>query len=67
MLVEQGDKIEKTIRLKLLEEDNIRLRRALSLKEFNNDKRISAAVISLSLIHISEPRDATLSRMPSSA
>ena len=32
--------------MKLLEEDNIRLRRALSLKEFNSDKRISAAVIS---------------------
>ena len=44
--IQQGENIEKNIRLKLLEEDNIRLRRALSLKEFNNDKRISAAVIS---------------------
>ena len=44
--IQQGDNIEKNIRLKLLEEDNIRLRRALSLQEFNNDKRISAAVIS---------------------
>ena len=32
----------------MLEEDNIRLRRALSLKEFNVDQRISAAVISRS-------------------
>ena len=46
--IQQGEKIEKNLRLKLLEEDNIRLRRALSLKEFNNDKRISAAVISRS-------------------
>ena len=46
--IQAGDNIEKNIRLKLLEEDNIRLRRALSLQEFNNDKRISAAVISRS-------------------
>ena len=44
--IQQGEKIEQHLRLKLLEEDNIRLRRALSLQEFNNDKRISAAVIS---------------------
>jgi len=46
--IQQGEKIEKTIRLKLLEEDNIRLRRALSLQEFNIDRRISAAVIARS-------------------
>ena len=46
--IQQGENIEKNIRLKLLEEDNVRLRRALSLQEFNNDKRISAAVISRS-------------------
>ena len=46
--IQEGDKIEKNIRLKLLQEDNIRLRTALSLKELNNDKRISAAVISRS-------------------
>tara|TARA_Y100001968_G_scaffold122154_1_gene111180 strand:+ start:160 stop:903 length:744 start_codon:yes stop_codon:yes gene_type:complete len=46
--IQQGERIENSLRLKLLEEDNIRLRRALSLKEFNNDKRISAAVISRS-------------------
>jgi len=46
--IQEGDKFEKNIRLKLLEEDNTRLRRALSLQEFNNDKRISAAVISRS-------------------
>ena len=46
--IQEGDKVEKHIRLKLLEEDNIRLRRALSLQEFNKDKRISAAVISRS-------------------
>jgi len=46
--IQKGEKIEKNLRLKLLEEDNIRLRRALSLQEFNNDKRISAAVISRS-------------------
>ena len=46
--IQAGDNIEKNIRLKLLSEDNIRLRRALSLQEFNNDKRISAAVISRS-------------------
>ena len=46
--IKEGDNIEKNIRLKLLEEDNLRLRRALSLQEFENDKRISAAVISRS-------------------
>tara|TARA_Y100001968_G_C19315108_1_gene696221 strand:- start:190 stop:939 length:750 start_codon:yes stop_codon:yes gene_type:complete len=46
--IKQGANIEKNIRLKLLEEDNIRLRRALSLQEFSKDKRISAAVISRS-------------------
>ena len=46
--IQQGENIEKTIRLKLLEEDNIRLRRALSLQKINNDQRISAAVISRS-------------------
>jgi rod shape-determining protein MreC len=46
--IKEGENIERNIRLKLLEEDNIRLRRALSLKEFNSGKRISAAVISRS-------------------
>ncbi len=46
--IQEGDNIEKNIRLKLLEEDNIRLRRALALQEFSGDKRISAAVISRS-------------------
>ena len=46
--IQEGENIEKNIRLKLLEEDNIRLRRALSLQEFNIEKRISAAVISRS-------------------
>ena len=46
--IQEGDNIEKNIRLKLLEEDNIRLRRALLLQEFNYDKRISAAVLSRS-------------------
>tara|TARA_B100000965_G_scaffold85279_1_gene68933 strand:+ start:559 stop:1308 length:750 start_codon:yes stop_codon:yes gene_type:complete len=46
--IQQGDRIEKNLRLKLLEQDNIRLRRALSLQEFNDEKRISAAVISRS-------------------
>ena len=46
--IQEGDNFEKNIRLKLLEADNTRLRRALSLQEFNNDKRISAAVISRS-------------------
>ncbi len=47
--IQEGDKIEKNIRLKLLEQDNTRLRKALSLQEFNHDKRVSAAVISRSL------------------
>ena len=46
--IQQGEKIEKNLRLKLLEEDNIRLRKALDLQELNNNKRISAAVISRS-------------------
>ena len=46
--IQEGENIERNIRLKLLEEDNNRLRKALSLKEFNSDKRISAAVISRS-------------------
>jgi rod shape-determining protein MreC len=46
--IQEGENIEKNIRLKLLEEDNIRLRKALFLQEFNDDKRISAAVISRS-------------------
>ena len=46
--IQAGDNIEKNIRLKLLEEDNIRLRRALALQEFNDEKIISAAVISRS-------------------
>ena len=46
--IQQGDNIEKSIRLQLLEKDNLRLRRALSLQKFNEDKRISAAVISRS-------------------
>ena len=46
--IKEGENIERNIRLKLLEEDNNRLRRALSLKEFNSDQRISAAVISRS-------------------
>jgi len=46
--IKEGENIERNIRLKLLEEDNIRLRKALSLQEFNSDKRISAAVISRS-------------------
>ena len=46
--IQQGENIEKNIRLKLLEEDNIRLRRALSLQEFDNENKISAAVISRS-------------------
>ena len=46
--IKEGENIERNIRLKLLEEDNSRLRSALSLKEFNSDQRISAAVISRS-------------------
>ena len=46
--IKEGENIERSIRLKLLEEDNNRLRKALSLKEFNIDQRISAAVISRS-------------------
>ena len=46
--IQEGESIERSIRLKLLEDDNNRLRRALSLKEFNSAQRISAAVISRS-------------------
>ncbi len=46
--IKEGENIEKNIRLKLLEDDNTRLRRALSLQEFSSDQRISAAVISRS-------------------
>ena len=46
--IKEGENIERNIRLKLLEEDNTRLRRALGLQEFNSDQRISAAVISRS-------------------
>ena len=46
--IKEGENTERNIRLKLLEKDNIRLRRALSLKELNDDERISAAVISRS-------------------
>ena len=46
--IQEGENIEKNLLLKLLEEDNIRLRKALFLQEFDNDKRISAAVISRS-------------------
>ena len=46
--IKEGDNAEKNIRLKLLEDDNSRLRRALSLKDFNTHQRISAAVISRS-------------------
>tara|TARA_B100000579_G_scaffold354249_1_gene309197 strand:+ start:39 stop:794 length:756 start_codon:yes stop_codon:yes gene_type:complete len=46
--IKEGENIERNIRLKLLEEDNTRLRRALSLKEFYGNQRISAAVISRS-------------------
>ncbi len=46
--IQQGENIENKIMLKILEEDNIRLRRALSLKEINQDSRVSAAVISRS-------------------
>ncbi len=44
----EGLNTERNILIKLLEEDNNRLRRALSLKEFNSEQRISAAVISRS-------------------
>ncbi len=46
--IQEGENIERNIRLKLLEEDNTRLRKALGLQEFNSDQRISAAVISRS-------------------
>ena len=46
--IQEGDKIEKKIRLNLLEKDNIRLRKALSLQAFSPDQRMAAAVISRS-------------------
>ncbi len=46
--IQKGDQVEKNIRLQLLEADNLRLRKILSLKSFNADARISAAVISRS-------------------
>ena len=46
--IKEGEDIERNIRLKLLEDDNLRLRRALSLQESNSYQRISAAVISRS-------------------
>ena len=46
--IQEGENVEKNIRLKLLEDDNYRLRQALSLQEFNNEKRVSAAVIARS-------------------
>ncbi len=46
--IKEGENIDREIRLKLLEDDNNRLRRALSLQEFKSDERISAAVISRS-------------------
>ena len=46
--IQEGENIERNIRLKLLEDDNNRLRKALSLQELNIDQRISAAVISRS-------------------
>mgnify|MGYP001287126301 CR=1 FL=1 len=46
--IQEGANVETNIRLKLLEDDNIRLRRALALQAFDNDKRISAAVLSRS-------------------
>ena len=44
--IKEGENIENNIRLKLLEEDNLRLRQALGLRDFSGDKKISAAVIS---------------------
>ena len=46
--IKEGENVERNIRLKLLEDDNTRLRKALFLQEFNSDQRISAAVISRS-------------------
>ena len=46
--IKEGVNTERDILIKLLQEDNNRLRRALSLKESNSDQRISAAVISRS-------------------
>ena len=46
--IQEGENIERDIRLKLLEDDNSRLRKALGLQEFKSDQRISAAVISRS-------------------
>ena len=46
--IKEGENIERNILIKLLEKDNNHLRKALSLKEFNSEQRISAAVISRS-------------------
>ena len=46
--IKEGENTERNIRLKLLEDDNNRLRQALSLQDLNRDHRISAAVISRS-------------------
>ena len=46
--IKEGENIERNIRLNLLEEDNLRLRMALSLQSFNAEKSISAAVIARS-------------------
>ncbi len=46
--IKEGENIEKNIKLQLLQDDNARLRKALSLKDLNSDQRISAAVISRS-------------------
>ncbi len=46
--IQAGENTEKTIRLKLLEDDNNRLRRALSLQELNDEQMIFAAVMSRS-------------------
>tara|TARA_Y100001968_G_scaffold161332_1_gene147572 strand:- start:732 stop:1481 length:750 start_codon:yes stop_codon:yes gene_type:complete len=46
--IKEGENIDRNLRLRLLEDDNNRLRKALSLQEFNSDNRISAAVISRS-------------------
>tara|TARA_Y100001968_G_scaffold259918_1_gene247343 strand:- start:693 stop:1442 length:750 start_codon:yes stop_codon:yes gene_type:complete len=46
--IQEGENVEKNIRLKLLEDDNHRLRQALSLQKFNSDQSVSAAVIARS-------------------
>ena len=44
--LQQGKNIEQQIKLNLLEEDNLRLRKILSLKQISKKDKISAAVIS---------------------